>query len=50
MQVPRPVMDKDLQAEEKQLTDDINNMTKKVSSVCFNGYYAPIQPFTSRST
>ena len=30
MQVPRPTMDKDLQAEEKSLTDDINNLTKKV--------------------
>ncbi|KAI0347993.1 Prefoldin [Trametopsis cervina] len=29
MQVPRPTMDKDLQAEEKSLTDDINNLTKK---------------------
>ncbi|KAI0690741.1 Prefoldin [Cytidiella melzeri] len=29
MQVPRPVMDKDLQTEEKSLTDDINNLTKK---------------------
>ncbi|GJE86222.1 prefoldin subunit [Phanerochaete sordida] len=29
MQVPRPVMDKDLQAEEKELTDDINNLNKK---------------------
>lgn len=30
MQIPRPTMDKDLQAEEKSLTDDINNLTKKV--------------------
>lgn len=30
MQVPRPTMDKNLQAEEKSLTDDINNLTKKV--------------------
>ncbi|EKM61430.1 uncharacterized protein PHACADRAFT_248030 [Phanerochaete carnosa HHB-10118-sp] len=29
MQVPRPVMDKDLKAEEKELADDINNLTKK---------------------
>ena len=30
MQVPRPVMDKDLKAEEKELTDDINSLVKKV--------------------
>ena len=30
MQVPRPVMDKDLKAEEKELTDDINSLMKKV--------------------
>jgi prefoldin subunit 1 len=40
MQVPRPTMDKDLQAEEKSLTEDINSLTKKVtvfaSSACFS--------------
>ena len=30
MQVPRPEMDKDLKGEEKELTDDINSLTKKV--------------------
>lgn len=30
MQVPRPIMEKDLQSEEKELTDDINSLTKKV--------------------
>lgn len=30
MSVPRPQMDKDLKTEEKELTDDINNLTKKV--------------------
>jgi prefoldin subunit 1 len=30
MQVPRPAMDKELQSQEKELTDDINNLGKKV--------------------
>ena len=32
MQVPRPAMDKDLKVEEKELTDDINSLIKKVFS------------------
>ena len=30
MQVPRPTMEKNLKGEEKEITDDINNLTKKV--------------------
>lgn len=30
MQVPRPAMEKDLKSEEKDITDDINSLTKKV--------------------
>jgi hypothetical protein len=30
MQVPRPIMDKDLITEEKEITDDINSLVKKV--------------------
>lgn len=29
--VPRPIMEKDLKKQEKELTDDINNLNKKVS-------------------
>ncbi|KAF7794354.1 hypothetical protein EIP86_005488 [Pleurotus ostreatoroseus] len=29
MQVPRPAMEKDLKAEEKELTDDLNSLNKK---------------------
>ncbi|KAJ3536982.1 hypothetical protein NM688_g6758 [Phlebia brevispora] len=29
MQVPRPAMEKDLKSEEKDITDDINSLTKK---------------------
>lgn len=28
--VPRPAMEKDLKKEERELTDDINNLNKKV--------------------
>lgn len=31
MMVPRPEMEKDLKTQEKELSDDINNLTKKVS-------------------
>ena len=41
MQVPRPVMDSDLKANEKELTDDINNLTKKVCN--FSVYISTIQ-------
>lgn len=30
MMVPRPTMEKELKTEEKELTDDINNLNKKV--------------------
>lgn len=30
LQVPRPTMEKDLKNEEKEITDDINSLTKKV--------------------
>lgn len=33
MMVPRPEMDKDLKGEEKELTDDINSLNKKVHNV-----------------
>lgn len=36
MQVPRPAMDKDLKAEEKELTDDINSLNKKVRRTCLS--------------
>jgi hypothetical protein len=29
--VPRPEMDKDLKTQEKELTDDLNNLAKKAS-------------------
>ncbi|EIN14357.1 Prefoldin [Punctularia strigosozonata HHB-11173 SS5] len=29
LQVPRPIMDKDLKNQEKELTDDINSLNKK---------------------
>lgn len=32
MHVPRPTLEKQLKAQEKELTDDINNLNKKV---CF---------------
>lgn len=32
MLTPRPQMEKELKAEEKELTDDINNLQKKASS------------------
>lgn len=35
MQVPRPVMEKDLKTQEKELTDDINSLNKKVSMRSF---------------
>lgn len=31
LMVPRPAMEKDLKGQEKELTDDINNLNKKVS-------------------
>ncbi len=31
MQVPHPIMEKELKTEEKELTDDINSLSKKVS-------------------
>ncbi|THG96949.1 hypothetical protein EW026_g4982 [Hermanssonia centrifuga] len=30
MQVPHPIMEKELKTEEKELTDDINSLSKKV--------------------
>ena len=33
MMVPRPTMEKDLKSEEKELTEDIKNLEKKVSVI-----------------
>ena len=32
MLTPRPTMEKDLKSQEKELTDDVNNLNKKVRS------------------
>ena len=39
MMVPRPTMEKELKAEEKELTDDINSLNKKVSLVFLQGQF-----------
>lgn len=33
--VPRPTMEKELKTEEKELTDDINNLVKKVYTIIY---------------
>ncbi|KDQ15210.1 hypothetical protein BOTBODRAFT_65600 [Botryobasidium botryosum FD-172 SS1] len=30
MQVPRPILEKDMKSQEKELTDDISNLNKKI--------------------
>lgn len=41
MMVPRPTMEKELKGEEKDLTDDINNLAKKVKSGLSVRAYGP---------
>lgn len=43
MNVPRPTMEKNLKAEEKELSDDIKNLEKKVH----RNIYVRLVPFTS---
>jgi prefoldin subunit 1 len=36
MQVPRPTMQKELKAQEKELADDLSNLNKKVRASCLH--------------
>lgn len=44
MMVPRPAMEGDLKNEEKELTEDIKNLEKKVRTVSFHPPYSSITP------
>ena len=45
MMTPRPVMEKELKTQEKELTDDINNLNKKVLYSVSYTYHPLADPF-----